>query len=327
MTSRLGSWVLLAAVAAAAPGCFISRAVGITHPGENEAVSGDTAEEMYAKAQRAYAAEDWPTAADSFGKLWRDFPKSGLASDAQFYEAESRYQQGKLHGAFELYKRYMKEWPLSAHVPVIEKRIYDLGTKTIEDGQHGFIGIFDYASEGVEELDYLVATFPHGNQADDALIYMADYEGRTRQTRAAIDHLHDLVDNYPNSEWALEARLRLAKAYRDVNRGVSYDADALKRSCAQYRAYIDIVSADAARKREYATQLDNARSELAEVEEQLAQKSIDASDFYLRSGNADAARSELKNCVRDYPKSRAADEARGRLGVESSSGGGGDKNP
>jgi TolA-binding protein len=322
MSPRLAP-VLVAALLAA-PGCFVPRALGISQPGPNEVVSGDAPEQIYEKAQRAFAEEDWTTAADGFGSLWREHPKSPLASDAQFYEAESRYGQGKYNGAFEAYKRHLKDWPLSPHAPLVERRVYDMGTYTIEVGRHGFLGIFNYASEGIDMLDWLVSAFPHGDLADDALVYMANYEWENRDTRDAIVHLHELVDDHPTSEWALEARLRLAKAYRDINRGTPYDADPLRRSAAEYRAYIELVSADHARAREYATQLEGARAELAEVEQELGEKGLLAADFYLRSGHEDAARAELRGVVREFPKTQAAAVARERLGIPEAPAGGGD---
>jgi TolA-binding protein len=310
---------LLVALALAAPGCFITRPLGL---GPDDPAKGQPPQALFEMGQKAFAEERWKDAGDLFAKVWKDFPKSEFAQDAQFYEAEARYGQEKYAGAFELYKRYLKAWPLSPHAPLIQRRIYDIGVYTIEAGKNGFLGIFDYSSEGVDELDYLVAAFPRGDLADDALIYMADFEWRARKPQDAINHLHDLVDNYQSSEWAFEARLRLAKAYRDLNRGTNYDADALQRAAAQYRSYIDVVTSDRARARDNATQLETARAELAGVEETLAQKKIDASDFYLRSGNADAARAELKNVLRQFPRSQAADEARRRLGMESNPGGG-----
>jgi TolA-binding protein len=309
--------VLLALCALATPGCFLTRAVGLgPDPGPDEIADTDPPETKYEKAQHLFAASEWSDAAYAFHRVWTDHPKSDLASDAQFYEADARYGQGKYNGAFELYKRYLKDWPLSPHAPVIQRRIYEMGTYTVEAGKHGFLGIFGYSDEGVDELDYLVSTFPHGDLADDALVYMADYEWKDRQTHAAIDHLHDLIDNYPLSEWALEGRLRLGRAYRDLNRGTRYDADSLQRSAAEYRAYIDLVKADRDRAREYEDRLRTARSELSEVEELLARKRIEASDFYLRMGKTAAARAELRNVIRDYPRSEAAGEAREELGTE-----------
>jgi outer membrane assembly lipoprotein YfiO len=316
MIDRALPAALLVACALAAPGCFATRAIGLgPDPGPNEIVKGDTAAVMYEKAQRLYAMQEWKDAANAFNECWSKYPKSDLAQDAQFYEAESRYGQQKYNGAFELYKRFLKDWPLSPHAPMIERRLYDLGTYTIQAGQHGFLGIFDYAAEGVDYLDYLVAAFPHGDLADDALIYMADYEWRNRMPKEAIDHLHDLIDNYPNSEWALEGRLRLAKAYRDINRGTRYDADSLQRSAAQYKAYIELVTADQARAREYAAQLETARAELAGVEEELARKELEAAAFYLKAGNGEAARAELANVIRTDPASLAATDARRQLGL------------
>jgi outer membrane assembly lipoprotein YfiO len=319
LPSRSGLLVrvsLLLAALLAAPGCFATRALGLgPDPDPDEIADGDTPEVIFEKGQRLFAAQRWSDAADVFHELWTEHPKSDLASDAQFYEAESRYGQGKYAGAFELYKRYLRAWPLSPHGPLIQRRIYDVGTYTIQAGQQGWIGIFNYADEGVEQLDYLVSAFPHGDLADDALIYMADYERQARRSKDAIVHLHDLIDNYPLSEWWLEARLRLAKAYRDVNRGTKYDADALRRSVAEYRAYIELVGADRARAREYSEQIALARAELAEVEELLAKKRLEAADFYLRTGRPTAAAAELRSIVREHPASVAAGEARRRLGV------------
>jgi outer membrane protein assembly factor BamD (BamD/ComL family) len=314
---------LLAVVVLCLPGCFATRAVGLgPDPSPEEVAKGDPPDVIYAKAQALFAEQEWKAAGAAFAKVWKDHPRSPLASDAQFFEAEARYGQEKYAGAFELYKRYLKDWPLSPHAPLIQRRIYDIGTYTIEAGKHGFLGIFNYSSEGVDELDYLVSAFPHGDLADDALVYMADFEWRERRPQEAINHLHDLIDNYPASEWALEGRLRLAKAYRDLNRGTKYDADALQRSAAQYRSYLDLVTNDRARAREYGPQIEAARAELAEVEETMAQKKLEASDFYLRSGNADAARAELKNVLRTFPKSQAAEEARRRRGMAATESGG-----
>jgi outer membrane assembly lipoprotein YfiO len=315
MPQRSAFSCLVVAAALAAPGCFVTRAVGL---GPDPVVPSDAPPEaIYAKGQQLFADQQWKDAGEAFGKLWRDFPKSDLASDAQFYEAESRYGQGKYAGAFELYKRYLKDWPLSPHAPLIQRRIYDIGTYTIEAGQHGFLGIFNYADEGVDELDYLVAAFPHGDLAARALFDMAAFEQNSHRTKDAINHLHDLVDGYPTSEWALEARLRLARAYREVNRGTRYDADALRRSAAEYRTYLERATSDPDRAREFAEQVATARSELAEVDDLLAQKHLEAADFYLRTGNPDAAAAELKSIVREHPTSRAAAEANRRLGVDS----------
>ncbi len=274
----------------------------------------DSPEAAYERARDSFRQEQWEDAEDIFGDIWKDHPDSPLAADARFYEAEARYGRGKYNGAFELYKRFLTAHPLSPHSPLIQQRLYDMGTFLVEEGKEGLFGVLTYSEEGIKILDYLVAAFPHGDLADDALVYAADHEWRARQPLRAIGHLHDLIDGYPGSEWALEARIRLARAYRDVNRGTRYDGDALRRAKAQYLAYIDIVSADAAREREYADLLAQARTELAEVEDMLGRKMIEAADFYLRTGKPDAAQAELRNLVRDHPGTTAAAEARKRLG-------------
>ena len=49
------------------------------------------------------------------------------------------------------------------------------------------------------------------------------------------------------------------------------------------------------------------------MQETLARKGIEAADFYLRTGQPEAARAELRNVVRDYPESDRAPEARAKI--------------
>ena len=305
MNPHWRTWLLLWTVWPLLTGCALFGQSKKAH---------ESPEQAYEYARELFRQEKWEEADDAFGDIWQDHPDSPLAADARFYEAESRYGRGKFNGAFDLYKRFLEAHPLSPHSPLIQRRLYDMGTFLVEDGKNGLFGVLTYSEEGIQMLDYLVSAFPHGDLADDALIYAADHEWRARQPLRAIGHLHDLIDQYPGSEWALEARLRLARAYRDVNRGIRYDGDALRRAKAEYLTYIELVSADAAREREYATLLSDARIELAEVEELLGRKMLEAADFYLRTGKPDAAQAELRNLVRDHPSTTAAAEAQERLG-------------
>jgi TolA-binding protein len=306
----------LAAAAAAAlltPGCFLTRAVGLgPDPDPAEPRSGDAADVLYEKGRAYFGQKQWKSAGECFGRVWRDFPQSPFAADARFYEAECRYGMGKWNAAFEFYQGFLKSQPLSPHAPLIERRLYDMGVFVAQDGRTGF---FDTSGEGIAMLEYLTQAFPNGDLADDALLFVADHEWRARRPEDAVARLHDLVDRYPGSEWAYEARLRLAKAYRDMNRGPKYDADSLRRSAAYYRAYIELVSSDPKRAGEYAAILEEARNELRDVEETLGQKGLEESNFYLAQGKVDGARAALRNVVRDWPETRAAAEARTRLGA------------
>lgn len=315
MSSRPLRAVVPAAALLAAltlPGCFLTRAVGLgPDPSPEEPQKGDPPDVLYEKGRAYYERRQWKAAGECFGKVWHDHPQSPFAADARFYEAECRYGMGKWNAAFEFYQGFLKAQPLSPHAPWIERRLYDMGVYVVQDGRRGF---FDTSGEGISMLEYLTEAFPNGDLADDALLFIADHEWRARRPEDAVARLHDLVDRYPASEWAYEARLRLAKAYKDMNRGARYDADSLRRSAAYYRAYIELVSSDAKRAGEYAAILDEARRELGEVEETLGQKGLEESDFYLAQGKVEGARAALRNVVRDWPATRAAAEARDRLG-------------
>ena len=311
--------ITLALLAGLLPGCFVTRAIGLgPDPDPAEAQKGDPPDVLYAKGKALFEEKDWDRAEDAFALVWKEHKSSPFAADARYYEAECRYAREKWNGAFELYKGFIKAQPLSPHAPAVERRLYDMGIYCIASGERGF---FDTSGDGVEMLEYLVTAFPNGDLADDALVAVAEHDLRHYRPQDAVQNLHDLVDRYPSSEWAYEGRLRLARAYRALNRGDRYDGDALRRSAAQYRAYIDIVSSDRVRATEYLAQLETARIELREVEEALGRKGLETADFYLYDGRTDAARAELRNIIRSWPETAAAAEARSRLGEDAATGG------
>ncbi len=294
----------IAVVVALLAGCSIFSG---SDPGSVDADS------RYEEARDLFRREEWKAAEGAFGRIWRADPDGPLAADARFYEAEARYGRGKYDGAFQLYKQYVENFPLSQHSPRVQQRLFDIGTFTLEGGQGTVLGVFSSTEGGVEYLEYLVSAFPNGDLADDALMRLADYEIGNRGEQSAITHLHDLLDYYPGSEWRLRARLELARAYRRLTRGTSYDGDALNRAAAQYRTYIEIVSADQARAADHASDLTAARSEYVEIQESLARKLLESAEYYLRTGKTDAARAQYRNVIREHPDSPVADEARAAL--------------
>lgn len=315
--ARLRTLLVILCLAALLPACGLCRSVGICPgPGPDQLHKGDPPETAYEKGRKLFAAEEWDDAYDCFQYVWDKYPESELAPDARFYAAECKYGLGKFNAAFERYKEFLRKHPLSPHSPLLERRLYDMGIWTIEEGKNGFLGIFTYSDEGVEMLDYLVAVFPHGDLADDALMQCAIFEFADDRPLDAIDHLQDLVEYHPTSEWVLEARIRLARAYRALNRGTAYDGDALKRALANYNAYIDRIATDPERSREHAETLESARWEAADIRERLGTKALAQAEFYLKTGHPDAARETLRSLVRDYPATAAAERARSQLGLE-----------
>lgn len=309
-TRLLASALLLSTGLLPLAGCGLFRGAG-----PYDVAKTDTAEDKWEKGRAAFDAEEWEKAGDAFHAVWTGNPGHPLAEDARFFEAECRYGMGKLYGAFVLYKSYLNDHPLSRHAPLVQRRLYDMGTYTIQQGRQGVLGLLDYAAEGAEMLEYLVSVFPNGDLADDSLKVMADWETSDDRALDAIEHLKELLQFYPGSEWALQARLDLARNYVSLNRGRDYDADVLQRALAEYRAYIDLVSSDPRRKQEYAAELARAEAERADVIERLAEKSLAKAEYYLRTNDADAAKAQLLSTIDRFPQTRAARSAREQLGL------------
>ncbi|MHC4923916.1 MAG: outer membrane protein assembly factor BamD [Planctomycetota bacterium] len=269
------------------------------------------AEELFAKGQAAREAGEWTDARDHFKDIYEDFPASPLAPEAQFQAAECRYGAEKYYAAGNAFAKYIEDRPLSPHVNVVEKRMYDIGEYLIEDGERGLWGTgwFKTSEDGISILRKLTTLLPTGTYADDALMRIGRFRAEKRDFVGAELTLEELLKNYSDSEWRLEARFLLAWTYRKDNRGPEYDGEKLRRARAHFLAYVDVASRDAGRAEEFADRIAAARAEVDLIDEDLARKALARAGFYKRSGRTDAARFVLEDAAQRWGSTESGREA------------------
>lgn len=306
-------------------GCASKKLSALSEKEKAELRKADAdAAALFARGEALRAEGKWNDARKVFTVVFEDFPASPMAGEAQFQAAECAYGDGRYYAAGELFARYIEDRPLSAHVELVEKRMYDIGEYLIEDGKRGLwgLGFLTTSGDGIALLRRLSTLVPTGTYADDALMRVGRWYAEERDYSGAEGILDQLIKEYPDSEWRLEARLLLAWTFRRDNRGPEYDAESLRRARAHFLAYVEEASSTPDRAAEHASNIAAATAEAAAVEADLARKAMARATLYERMEKPDAALFVLDEAARDWgrtePGKQAAERAaalRASLGI------------
>jgi tol-pal system protein YbgF len=114
-------------------------------------VLGVSPQRAYDTAWADYAGGQYTLAIEGFEAYIKNFPKSDLAGDAQYFIGESQYQQGKFKEAVSAYDRVIGDYPTSRKIPdAYYKRGLALNAQ----------GLVDRARESWE---FVVKTYPNSD--------------------------------------------------------------------------------------------------------------------------------------------------------------------
>jgi outer membrane protein assembly factor BamD (BamD/ComL family) len=286
----------LALAGFAAAGC---ASTGLEEPTPVDAATLRAAEALFQQAEALRSKQDFDDARDLYRDMRDAYPGSPLAAEAQFLEAECAYADRSWAGAGELFAKFAEDRPFSRHLPIVEKRLFEIGQWLIEDGKRGFLGlgILSTSDQGIALLRRQQILLPTGVFADDALFRVGTWYAENHSYEDAQVVLQDLVRSYPSSEWRLAARFLLGWAYRHDNRGAEYDGEKLRRARAQYMEFVSAASSDPARAAEYAKKIAAAREAVDEIDGVLATKALARARLYRRVGNDTAAVFVLKSAA------------------------------
>lgn len=300
MRFRIGAVVAALLVAACASGPKVPE--------------GATADDVYAMAEAAREQGDADRAIDLYERVYEDFPTAPMAEEAEWRAAETAFADGQYDKAKEIYQDYHEFHPVSK-LGDLGDRMYTIGEKLYAAGESGLLGLgmFPTTSAGTSAMTWITEKLRTHERADDAYMFLAQKQMENRDYEEATANLEALLENYPEREWALEARFLLGEAWLALNRGPAYDLDSLVEARAAFSRYIREVERSEARKAEYADRLETARARIAEVDRRLAEKKLLIADFYMDVERPEAARIYLEDAVENYPDTEAARTAKERL--------------
>ncbi len=269
---------------------------------------GDPATAL-ARVQELVAAGDTEEAAALGGRLTESTAASATdRAEGAFLAGEAEMELGEHARAFTRYRYVLENAPWSPHAVAIEERLFEIG-KALLFGEE-YDGWFSDRTRGVDALETLQGHYRTSERADDALKLVGDYfAGEDVQDWGeAAAHYQRVADEYPDSEWAERCLWLAGHSRLTGSAGPQYDRN-------------DLLAARETLERSVKTHprgvaIREARADLAETLEKLAEAELVVADFYRDRGLPAGENLRLANAALLYPDTRAGREAVLRLGEQ-----------
>ncbi len=182
MRKRAATIIMAAAIAAAGAGC---TQVEIDH------TQGWNAEQLYEEARLAVEDADWTRAQDYYTKLESRYPFGRYAQQAQIESAYAYWREGDVDQCVQACDRFLRQYP-------------------------------DHANSDYVLYLKAIATLNQRDTIFTALLTQDIYERDSDAAQTAFDTFKELLERFPQSRYAHEARRRmhelvLSQAHHEYN--------------------------------------------------------------------------------------------------------------
>ena len=270
---------------------------------------------------RDKSAPDFLKAAKQFDKAVKAHPRSAIAQDAQFMEAESLFFADHLTRAEKAYSTLQKEFPNSRHNDRAAARQFAIAQYWIEteiSGDNKIMPVnfvdrkrpwFDVDGHGIRVLDQIRFDDPTGKLADDATMAAALEHFRQKHYVEADEFLTDLRETFTDSEHLFNAHMLGIRCKMESYAGAKYSRLVLDEASTliqQTRTRFP----DKVREPEVRDVIAKAA---AEVDFRKAERLAIRADYREKRGEYGAARQYYQELLVDYDKTPFAETARTRL--------------
>lgn len=178
-----------------------------------------SAKEYYTRANEAFTAENFGTAADQYRELLDQYPLNPYAEEAQLKVAYAYYLDKKYTEAITSFSDFERTYPTSSHLPFVEyfrglcyleqMRSIDRDQSVTEKAHGYFRAVADRYSESPfaplaeEKIKFCRETLAAHE------LYIIEFYDRHDSIFAAIVRLRALLETYPDTEVASAALIHL----------------------------------------------------------------------------------------------------------------------
>jgi outer membrane protein assembly factor BamD (BamD/ComL family) len=242
------------------------------------------AEGLLSAARADQSAGREGTARSTYRRIVRDYPSSGAAAEAQFALAEGHVRDGKLIDAYEAYAVFLRRYRQSPRYSQALEGLYQVA-EAAKSGQKvpGMIGLSRKvpAKDIAAMYGAVVDNAPFSEFAPKAQFSIGEVYQEDNNSLLAVAAFEDLLDNYPDSPEASEARLRIATI--ETTRGMrTYDPAALETARR-------VVEESVAREVDPVRRAELEELATRRLDPELAARSMEIAEFYEKRGNPRAA--------------------------------------
>ncbi len=270
---------------------------------------------------RDKSSAEFVKAAKQFDKAVKAHPRSAIAQDAQYMEAESYFFADYLTRAEKAYSTLQKEFPNSRHNDRAAARQFAIAQYWIETeitGDNKFMPVnlvdrkrpwFDVDGHGIRVLDQIRFDDPTGKLADDATMAAAVEHFRQKHYLEADEFLTDLRDTFTDSEHLFNAHMLGIRCKMESYAGPKYSRLVLDEANTLIK-HTRTRFPDKMREPEVRDVIAKAA---AEIDFRKAERLAIRADYREKRGEYGAARQYYQELLVNYDKTPFAETARTRL--------------
>jgi len=213
---------------------------------------GDSLEVAYEKAMNQFEEENYSEAAEAFETVISIGRGTDIGQDAQFYLAESYFNNKRYLLAASEYERYAQFHPNS------ERRVeadYKLGLSYYNLSPRYRLDQ-TYTNQAIENFRLFLARYPNSEYSDEVGEYISELRAklarkayssgefykRTDQYRAAAVYFDIVIDNYPETDWAEQALVDQMESYilYAENSVPDRQAERFEKALESYETYLQL---------------------------------------------------------------------------------------
>ncbi|MBU3684662.1 MAG: outer membrane protein assembly factor BamD [Phycisphaerales bacterium] len=232
------------------------------------------------------------------------FPADVLRPEALLVRGEARDTLDDEYGALFDYEEVARKYPYSSSfVPALERE-YEIAMRYAAGLKRKFWGTFRIVSTEDDAQEILIRIqerLPGSALAEKAGMSLADFYYDRRDMDLAADAYDLFLQNYPRSNLADKARVRLIASYCSGYKGPQFDARGLAEAATKLREM-------QATEPQLAKQL-GAEAILLRIYESEADKRLTTANWYWSIGDPISAEREIRAMVKKYPRSVATLQA------------------
>ena len=267
----------------------------------------DTPKEQMEWAMGFYERDEYRRAISEFEKLIENYPNSIYSPSAQYYIGRAYEEIEDYYQAHLAYQKTIDKYPYNERVEETIERQYKIGSMFLDGQKAKIMGmqILPAMDKAVEVLTKVVENAPYSRYADVAQFKIGEAYKKQEFYEEALLAYQKLIDDYPKSPLAEDAKYQIALCTYYVSREPYYDQEFTDRAIAEYEELIKMTSDIKLNK--------EAQETLARLREKKAKSTFETAKFYERNRHYKSAVIYYKDIVENYSDTSIATEALERI--------------
>ncbi|NCA92834.1 tetratricopeptide repeat protein, partial [bacterium] len=199
----------------------------------------DTPKEQLLYAMDFFEAKDYKKALSEFGKIIRHYRRSEAASEAQYYMGLCYENMDYPYQAFESFQKVIDDYPFTQRTEDIVNRQFDIGNRLYEGEKTKFFGLkFKALPEQIIDVyKKVVSNAPYSPNAPVAQFRVGELYKKISFYQEAREAFQKIVDDYPDSDVAQEAKFQLALTASVASSGSSYDQSLAEQALDEFEEF------------------------------------------------------------------------------------------